>query len=561
MLTQLSIRDIVLIDRLDLSLGSGMTVLTGETGAGKSILLDAFALALGGRGDGGLVREGQAQGQVTAVFDLAMDHPARLAAQAQDIDVDGDLILRRIQMKDGRTRAFVNDQPLSAQAMRAIARPLVEIHGQHDDRAMVEPALHRTLVDTYGGLQTEVMLVSNTHQALQKAKAERAREQKRIEKARADADYLRHAHAELSALAVEAGEEERLAIRRTSLMQAEKVTADLRDAQELLGGEKSGSNAILPQLASAMRRLQRREAQAPDLIAPSVRALDHALNGVELASQALEEALRAARFDPRELEQIEERLFALRAAGRKYSVPVDGLPALAERYSADLQALDAGEALLVTLAAQEKAAETAFDAAALALSVARKAAAQELDAKVNAELAPLKLERARFLTQVTSDPATGNGEGIDHVEFWVQTNPGTKPGPLMKVASGGELARFMLALKVVLAERGSAPTLVFDEIDTGVGGAVADAIGQRLARLAARVQVLAVTHAPQVAARAIGHFCIAKDAIGHEERVATRISVLADGERREEIARMLSGATITDEARHAAQRLIEGTGA
>ena len=553
MLVQLSIRDIVLIDRLDLGLGEGLTVLTGETGAGKSILLDAFALALGGRGDGSLVRQGQDQGQVSAAFDLAMDHAARALAKSHDLDVDGDLLLRRVQMADGRTRAFVNDQPVSAQVLRALGSALVEIHGQHDDRALVDASRHRDLLDAFGGLAAPVAGVREAWGEWRAVTSQLAEEKARIEKARADADYLRHAYEELSKLAAEPDEERKLAERRTVMMQAEKVTSELREAHEALAGD----HAPTPHLSGVLRRLERRAAQAPALIEPSLKSLDAAIDALERAAQTLEEALREARFDPRELERVEERLFALRAAGRKYSTQVDLLAALAQKFAADLAALDAGEALLKKLAKAEAELKARFLQRAASLSAARKKAGGELDAAVQKELAPLKLERAAFITQIDSDAAAPGPDGVDRVEFWVQTNPGTRPGPLMKIASGGELARFMLALKVALADRGSAPTLVFDEIDTGVGGAVADAIGARLKRLSTRVQVLAVTHAPQVAARASGHFQIAKDSADKGARVATSITQLAPAARREEIARMLSGASVTDEARAAAGRLLE----
>lgn len=552
MLVQLSIRDIVLIDKLDLALGSGLTILTGETGAGKSILLDAFSLSLGARGDGALVRRGEAQGQVTAVFEMDPGHPALEAAQAQDIDADGSLILRRVQLADGRTRAFVNDQRVTTMTLRTIARALVEIHGQHDDRALVNSSTHRELVDAFGGLGREVEAVRAAHASLRDARVEKAKEKERIENARAEADYLRHAFAELDKLAVQPGEEEDLASRRAAMMQAEKVAGELRDVYDAVAGDGSP----LSTLSSALRRLERRHVQAPTLIAPAAQALDAAVTALDLAAQALDQALRDADFNPRDLEQAEERLFALRAAGRKYSVPVDALPGLAQKFAESLADLDAGEAKLAQLTRAVEAAEAEYEASARRLSAARKKAAAALDAAVNAELSPLKLEGARFATEIGVGSA--GPEGYDQIEFWVQTNPGTQPGPLMKIASGGELARFMLALKVVLADRGSAPTLVFDEIDTGVGGAVADAIGQRLSRLASRVQVLAVTHAPQVAARADGHFRIAKDSTDRGKRVATRVTDLGADARREEIARMLAGATITDEARAAAARLLEG---
>jgi DNA repair protein RecN (Recombination protein N) len=552
MLVQLSIRDIVLIDKLDLEFDRGLTILTGETGAGKSILLDAFSLALGARGDGGLVRHGAQQGQVSAAFELAEDHKAVAAAKAQDIETGGRLILRRLQLADGRSRAFVNDQRMTTQALRAIASELVEIHGQHDDRALVNPGTHRQLVDAFGGLNLAAAEVRAAHARARGLKAERAREQARVEKARGEADYLRHASTELTGLAAEAGEEAALALRRSTIMQAEKVAAELRDVHATVTGEYSP----MPALSAALRRLERRQTQAPGLIAPAAEALDAALNALDLAGQVLDRALRDADFDPRELEGVEERLFALRAAGRKYGVPVDALASLAEKFAAELAALDAGEVRLSQLTREAEAAKSAYASVARALSEARKKAAAALDAEVTAELAPLKLEGAHFTTEFRIEPE--GPDGYDQVEFWVQTNPGTKPGPLMKIASGGELARFMLALKVVLADQNSAPTLVFDEIDTGAGGAVADAMGQRLARLASRVQVLAVTHAPQVAARARGHFRIVKDAAGQGSRVATRVSILEKEARREEIARMLAGATITDEARAAAARLLEG---
>ncbi|HZY12428.1 MAG TPA: DNA repair protein RecN [Beijerinckiaceae bacterium] len=550
MLVQLAIRNIVLIDRLDLAFGPGLTVLTGETGAGKSILLDAFALALGSRGDGSLVRAGEAQGQVTAVFDLPSDHPARRVAAAQDIAVDGELILRRLQFADGRTRAFVNDEPVSLQAMRAIAHEIVEIHGQHDERALVDSASHRALVDAYGGLRDQVQAVRAAHRLLRAGRDMHASEEARVGRARVEADFLRHAHDELAKLAPTGNEEEWLAERRTLMMQAEKVTADLRDAQEAIAGESSA----VAGLAGVMRRLDRRRAQAPALIDPVVKAIDATLLALDGAQAALETALRETAFEPGELERVEERLFALRAAARKHGSTVDQLPALMEKFASELQNLKAGEARLLELKAAADSASDAYHAACEALSKARVTAALRLDKIVAKELPPLKLQGAKFSTDIARDNDTDSPDGYDRLEFRVQTNPGSRPGPLMKVASGGELARFMLALKVVVADRGSAPTLVFDEIDTGIGGSVADAIGQRLARLSSGVQVLAVTHAPQVAARADAHLRIEKAASG--KSVVTRLAVLDAEERREEIARMLAGATITEEARAAAGRLL-----
>lgn len=555
MLVQLAIRDIVLIDRLDIPFGPGLSVLTGETGAGKSILLDAFSLALGGRGDGGLVRHGEDRGQVTAVFDLPPAHPARALARQHDIPDDGDLILRRMQFADGRTRAFVNDQPVSVQVLRSIGGALVEIHGQHDDRALVDPAAHRALLDAFGGCDSAA--AAEAHRAWKTARDALAAQQARIDAARKEADFLTHAAAELDKLAPVAGEEEELATERQRMMASEKVAGEINEAHDAVAGHGSP----IETLSAALRRLERRGVQAPELVGPSVKALDDALNALETARQVIEEAQRAADFDPRVLEKTEERLFALRAAARKYNVAVDGLAALRQRFRGDLESLEHGEEHLAALVTQTDAAEAAYVAAARALSAARRKAGKALEDAVNAELPPLKLERARFIVQIDADEANRAAEGFDRVEFWVQTNPGTRPGPLMKVASGGELSRFMLALKVVLADKGSAPTLVFDEIDSGAGGAVADAIGGRLARLSERVQVMAVTHAPQVAARAERHLLISKKPIENapagDDRIATRVLPIDQAQRREEIARMLAGAVITDEARAAARRLLE----
>jgi DNA repair protein RecN (Recombination protein N) len=553
MLARLSIRDIVLIERLDLEFSKGLAVLTGETGAGKSILLDAFALALGGRGDASLVRHGAEQGQVTAVFEVTKNHPAAKILTDNGLDDDGEMILRRVQFGDGRTRAFINDQSVSVQTLKAVGAALVEIHGQHDERALVDAATHRRLLDAFAGLERDVVAVEALWAARRTASTALEQHRAGMERAAREADYLRHASDELKALAPKDGEETQLAARRTAMMQGEKIASDLRDAQDAVGGNQSP----IASLSAAVRRLERRAGNSPTLVEPAVKAIDAAINALEEADQHLTVALRAADFDPLELERIEERLFALRAASRKYSTPVDGLAALAAKYAADVVLIDAGAEQLKKLEAAATEADGRYAAAAAKLSAARTKSAEKLNKAVSAELAPLKLERARFMTQVEADAQAPGPQGIDRVEFWVQTNPGTRPGPMMKVASGGELSRFLLALKVVLSDRGSAPTLVFDEIDTGVGGAVADAIGGRLARLAGQVQVMAVTHAPQVAARADQHLLISKAALDKGRRVATRVNTLAVEHRREEIARMLAGAEITAEARAAADRLLK----
>jgi DNA repair protein RecN (Recombination protein N) len=561
MLARLSIRDIVLIERLDIEFASGLAVLTGETGAGKSILLDAFALALGGRGDAGLVRHGAEQGQVTATFDVPKNHPACVILTANGIDGSisddsGEMILRRVQLADGRTRAFINDQAISVQTLKAVGATLVEIHGQHDERALVDASTHRRLLDASAGLDTEVAALEVLWEARLRARATLDDHRAGVERAAREAEFLRHASDELTQLAPQDGEETALAERRATMMAGEKIATDLREAQDVVSGHGSPVSV----LAAAVRRLERRAANSPQLVEPAVRAIDAAINALEEADQHLAAALVAADFDPAELERIEERLFALRAASRKYATPVDGLAALAKKYAAEVALIDAGADRLTVLEKEAADAEKRYAAAAAKLSAARTKAADKLDKTVNVELAPLKLERARFSTQIESDPSAPGPQGFDRVEFWVQTNPGTRPGPLMKVASGGELARFLLALKVVLSDKGSAPTLVFDEIDTGVGGAVADAIGARLARLACKVQVMAVTHAPQVAVRADQHLLISKDALDRGKRVATRVATLAEDHRREEIARMLAGAEITAEARAAADRLLKAAG-
>ncbi|MBZ9807543.1 DNA repair protein RecN [Mesorhizobium sp. BR1-1-9] len=550
MLSRLSIRDIVLIEKLDIDFQPGLSVLTGETGAGKSILLDALSLALGARGDASLVRHGAAQGQVIAVFDVPRNHPVRALLAENAIEDDGDIILRRLQTVDGRTRVFVNDQPSSVTLMRDVGRALVEIHGQHDERALVDPGAHRDVLDAFGGHLGAVRSTGEAWRHWRACEQELSRHRAKVAAAAREADYLRAAVTELTKLDPQPGEETELADLRAHMMRAEKIASEIHDAQDVL----SGPSSPLPQLASLLRRLQRKAGEAPGLLEDVVKSLDEAMLSLDAAQSGVEAALRATEYDPQRLEKAEERLFSLRAASRKHSVAVDDLAQLRDTMVADLADLDAGEERLHGLEKQAAAAREAYDIAAAQLSSLRHAAAVGLTKAVMAELPALKLERAAFIVEMKSEAESRMEEGIDQIEFWVRTNPGTRPGPMMKVASGGELSRFLLALKVALADRGSAPTLVFDEIDTGVGGAVADAIGQRLARLSKRVQVLSVTHAPQVAARAATHFLISKS--GSTDKVATGIAEMDRAARQEEIARMLAGATITDEARAAAERLL-----
>ena len=425
MLSRLSIRDVVLIDQLDLEFSPGLTILTGETGAGKSILLDALSLALGARGDGGLVRHGQPQGQVTATFELAPGHAAHALLEGQDIEIGDELILRRVQLADGRTRAYVNDRSVSAQALRGLASALVEIHGQHDERALTDPSTHRALVDAYGGLEPLAAATERAHGALREVERTLEAERARVKAAEAEAEFAAHAHEELSKLDVQPNEEETLAQRRQGMMQGEKVAADIRDARDHLTGE----TAILPLLLSLSRRLQRRLPQAPALLEPSVKALDEAIDAIERATREVEEALEASAFDPHELERCEERLFALRAMGRKHNVPIENLPALAQKFADDLAALAEGRSEVGRLEASVKSAAEAYHAAARALSAARETSARELMTAVGAELAPLKLERAEFSVDLKRDDALVSPSGYDRAEFFVRTNPGLAPGP------------------------------------------------------------------------------------------------------------------------------------
>lgn len=559
MLTALTIRDIVLIDRLDLEFGNGLSVMTGETGAGKSILLDAFSLALGARGDASLVRKGIDQGQVTAVFDLDADHPALEILSENGTPADNTLILRRVQSNDGRTRAFVNDEPVSVQLLKRLGATLVEIHGQHDDRALTDPATHRALLDAFAGLTGEAEVLTTAYETWQQARQAVVDKEAQIKAVRENAEYLTHALDELKSLDPKEDEEDTLSARRQLMMHSEKITGDLQEARDALSGDGT-ANA---RLGAALRKLERQGPEMSKAMAPALEALERVLSETNDALERLDQALADTQFEPAELEQTEERLFALRALARKHNIAVSGLPEVIAKLEGDLADLDAGEQALAGLKQVEDASKKAYADAAIALSGKRHDAAGRLDETVGTELPPLKLEKARFMTRVeTGEIADGGPHGLDRVSFWVQTNPGTEPGAMMKVASGGELARFILALKVVLAARGSAPTLIFDEIDTGVGGATASAIGDRLARLGERLQVVAVTHAPQVAAHARGHLRISKESVagGDEEQVATRVITLDDAQRREEIARMLAGQTVTDAARAAADQLLGGQG-
>ena len=552
MLTSLAIRNVVLIEALDLEFGAGLSVLTGETGAGKSILLDSLGLALGARADSGLVRAGEQQASVVAAFEPpASDHPAAalLADNGIAMEPGEPLLIRRMVKADGGSRAFVNDQPCSAALLRELGGSLVEIHGQHDDRGLLNPRGHRALLDSYGRCDTAA--VATAHAAWRAAARVLEQARETVDTAARDRDYLTHAVEELRSFAPQPGEEATLAEERAAMQKGARLTDDLSVISDCLTGSDGG----LAQLRQAARRLDRIAGEEP-LLTAVLEALDRAVVEAGEAEDRLAEAAEALSFDPARLDSIETRLFDLRGLARKHQVAPDDLAALGEDMAARLAAIEGGEEHIAALEQDVAHKADAYRAAAQALSAERQLAAGRLDAAVAGELAPLKLDAARFRTVVAPlDQGQWSAQGMDRVEFEISTNPGAPFAPLAKIASGGELSRFILALKVALAERGGADTLIFDEIDRGVGGAVADAIGERLSRLAQRNQILVVTHSPQVAARGAGHMLIAKSSDGTVTR--TGVHALEPAERREEIARMLSGAEITAEARAQAERLLE----
>jgi DNA repair protein RecN (Recombination protein N) len=544
MLAALTVRDIVLIESAELEFAPGLNVLTGETGAGKSILLDALGLAAGGRGGGrAAVRLGAAQGAATAVFETETGHGAARLLAEQDIPAEGEIVLRRTLSSDGRTRGFVNDQPVGVALLKDLGAMLLEVHGQADDRGLFDAATHRALLDAFGGL--DAAEVASRFAALDDARKTEAALRRAAAEAAADADYVRSADDELSALAPEQGEEDALAAERALMMNASRIAEDVQAACDALGGER-GAEASL---AVALRRLSRLDQAARPSLAAAEAALEQAFAGTEDARRELEAFLSRLELDPAVLERKEERLFALRAAARKYGVDPDRLPSVLAEFKAKRAAIETGDAGLKEAASAVAAALAAYRAAAAKLSKARDTAARQLETSVAKELAPLKLGHAKF--RVVLAPLDGpSAAGAERVAFEIATVEGAAYGPLTRIASGGELARISLALKVALAEATPPAALVFDEVDRGVGGAVADAVGERLQRLARSTQVLLVTHSPQVAARGVRHFRITRKAD------KTRVELLDDEARVEEVARMLSGATVTEEARAAARRLI-----
>jgi len=548
MLRQLAIKDVVLVDRLELEFEPGLGVLTGETGAGKSILLDALGLALGARADPGLVRNGEQAAAVTAELEMPRGHAvhAVLAGHGIECEAGEPLLLRRTLKADGGSRAFAGATPVSAAVLRDIAAVAVEIHGQHDDRGLLNPKGHRELLDAFGRIDAGPIAaawaeVTRIERELGEASAAAAAAER-------DRDWLSHSSAEIDALAPEAGEETRLADERAAMQAGAKAGEALTGLDELLGG----SEGALAKLRLAARRIERGATEHP-MLAEALASLDRALIEACEGEDKIARAADALAFDPARLEAAEARLFEIRALARKHRVEADALAALGEKMRADLDLIEQGGERIARLDAELIAARAAYGVEAEALSAGRRTAAKVLDAAVAAELGPLKLDSARFRTAIAT--AEAGPSGIDRIEFEVSTNPGAPFGPLTRIASGGELSRFILALKVALAEAGTASTMIFDEIDRGVGGAVASAVGERLARLARDSQVLVVTHSPQVAARATHHYRIEKS--HGPDGTRTSVRRLNEHERREEIARMLSGSLVTDEARAQAAKLLE----
>ncbi len=550
MLLSLEIRDMLIIDHLMIEPGAGLNTLTGETGAGKSILLDNLGFVLGWRGRADMVRAGCAQGEVVAVFDLPAGHRARGVLEEAGIAAGDELILRRINRADGRKSAWVNDRRVSGEVLRALSETLVELHGQQDDRGLLNVRLHRAMLDEFGRLGGQLAAVRRGWQALRAADKALEAARAKLAEIAGEEDFLRHAVAELEAFAPVAGEEAELDQRRRLMQGASKVSEDISRAFQLLGPGEGAEGLI----GEALRWLQGAEAQAGEVLEAPLASTGRALDALAEASSEVEAALAALRFDPHELEEVEERLFALRALARKHAVAPDDLAELAGELRARLEALDGGTAGIAALEAARDQAEAGYVQAAGALSAARLKAAARLDKAMKAELAPLKMERALFTTELRETEA--GPMGTDEVTFTVATNPGAPAGPLNKIASGGELSRFLLALKVCLTGARPGLTLIFDEIDRGVGGATADAVGRRLEALAAGGQVLVVTHSPQVAARAAHHWHVSK----RVEKGATlsTVTMLDAAARVDEIARMLAGDTITDAARAAARELLAG---
>ena len=558
MLVRLSIRDVVLIDRLELEFGLGLSVLTGETGAGKSILLDALGLALGRRAEARLVRHGQEQASVMAEFDISANHPLWRKLQEHGISSDdGALMLRRVLGANGKSRAFINDQAISVSLLAEIGAEIVEIHGQFDNQKLMSPSSHLGLLDALGGHQKMLSDVSLAFEGWRNAVTELKRATEELIAAKRDEEYLSHAVDELRAISPEKGEEQRLAQERTMMMHGEKLVEAMNKAAGII---TSGAG-VERKVRDAIRKLEPVQEKAEGLLDDTLKALDDASEKLAQASSELNKAAARVDLDPAVLEQAEDRLFRLRALSRKHNVEVDALSDLALQLESQLRQITDGGKHLEQLSRAELEAKAAYSKAAEKISDARKKTAKKLDTSVAAELEPLKLGSAHFVSKIESllgDESAWGQNGFDKVAFEVSTNPGAPSGPLNRIASGGELARFMLALKVVLSKADPVPTLIFDEVDAGIGGAVADAVGVRLSTLSSDVQVLVVTHSPQVAARGAQHLRVSKSAKGGDGKVLTTVEALDATQRTDEIARMLAGEQVTSEARAAAQSLLQG---
>ena len=555
MLTHLSIRNIVLIDACDIPFDDGLCVLTGETGAGKSILLDALGLAVGVRADAGLMRAGADQASVTAEFDITSNPATRAVLLELGLVAEDQLVVRRVLMADGKSRCFVNDEPVSVGALKRIGETLLEVHGQHDQRGLMDVSTHRDLLDAYGRLEHDVRDVEVAYNRWQAIKAELDHVKHRIAEVQREQDYLRHMQGELRELAPQPGEEAELASRRTAMMQGEKLAETINDAMR----ELEGTNSVEAALRTAQRLLSRSTLVMADKFEPVISSLERAQIEVQESLSTLDRLLRDSSYDAQALEVAEERLFALKAAARKYNLPADELGGLLAEVEEKLSTLDHQQHHIGTLEERAGDAKQQYLVLSQALSDARAKAAERLQKTLMKELAPLKMAKSRFRVVQEELPETEwNARGTDRVRFEAATNTGQNYAPLHKIASGGELSRFMLAMKVVLSSLKSIPTLIFDEIDTGTGGAVADAIGARLALLSDRAQVLVVTHLPQVAARGNHHLMIEKS--DRKGQTRTQVHVLNVAERKEELARMLAGAEVTDEARGAALKLMEAAG-
>ena len=553
MLVNLSIRNIVLIEKLDLTWRAGLCTLTGETGAGKSILLDALALATGARGDAGLVRSGAEQGTVTAAFDIPEEKLVTRIMEEHDLPCEGQIILRRVQSKDGRSRAFINDAPVSVNLLKTIGSALVEIHGQNESQSLTDGPVQLSLLDSYAGHGDKVDALKQNYNHLKECEEQLELYKNASERAVAEEDFLRHALEELEKIDPKEGEEESLSEERTLLMNSEKIAGYIAEALVLMEGDKALQSA----LNGALRQLEKVSDQAAGRLDTTITALERAVIEADEAQTQLLEASRDLVYDPQRLEQVEERLFGLKALARKHAVQVDQLPATKTVLQQQLDDIESGADRLNELQQNVEKAFKDYEVLALSISKTRQQAALKLDKTVMKELEPLKLNGGGFQTVLSHvTPSTGTATGIDSVQFMASTNPGMPAGPISKIASGGELARFMLALKVALAEASEPLTMIFDEVDAGVGGAVAEAVGSRLKLLAENGQVLVVTHSPQVAACGNHHWLISKSV--DDDSTMTRVEELSTQNREEEIARMLAGASVTDEARAAAVRLLGG---